>query len=144
MVSATSAWIAIGPALIAGGIGLASALLSFLSARRSVQLSHDDARANRRHQLDLMVWQHRLAAVESVWELMFEMEHSERMSDSARDRLIAAVVWLPKETGRKVLELVVAFRTDPEDDHRQGLEEVRRALLAVADATTDLRWELIR
>lgn len=144
MVSATSAWIAIGPALIAGGIGLASALLSFLSARRSVQLSHEDARENRRHQLDLLVWQHRLAAVESVWELMFELEHSGRMSDAARDRLIAAVVWLPEETGRKVLELVVAFRIDPEGEHGPGLEDVRRALLAVADATSDLRWETIR
>jgi hypothetical protein len=144
MVSATSVWIAIGPALIAGGIGLASALMSFLTGRRSVDLSHADARENRRHQLDMLVWEHRLAAVESVWQLMFELEQSGSMSDPARDRLISSVIWLPDATGRKVLRLVVAFRTDPEADHRPALEDVRTSLLAVADATADLRWEMIQ
>src|SRR4051812_4350526 len=104
----TSVWLVIGPALIAGTIGLASALLSYVASQRALARSLQDAREGRAHQRDLLIWERRLGAVESIWQQMFDLQQLNDISADVRAELVRAVVWLPEVTGREVLALLLA------------------------------------
>jgi hypothetical protein len=130
-VFGTSAWLAIGPALIAGSIGLTSAVLSFVAAQRSLARAQQDAREQRDHQRRLLVWKRQLDAVETVWLLVFELEASGRMDETAQQKMMKSIVWLPDDAGRDVLALVNHYSAQPNGPHVDALKRARTTLLAV-------------
>jgi hypothetical protein len=129
MWAAASIWLTIGPALIAGGIGVFSAVLSFAMANRSVEAARDEAHETRLAQRDLLVWQHRLSAVETVWLLAFEIERTMAITSQARDTLVRSVVWLPDPARSHTLALVVGLQDDSQHDLSNRLEKLRDSLL---------------
>lgn len=132
----TPVWLVLGPALIAGFIGLASALLSFLSARRALDRTREESRDNRAHQRNLLVWGRRLDAIENVWQNMFEVERADTLTADSRVELVRAVVWLPDEIGRTVLALVLAYdRAASAEAKSDALAGLREALLNSVQAS---------
>lgn len=124
---ASSIWLVVGPALIAGGIGLVSAGLSFVSARQSLSHTAEAEQAARDHQLDLLVYNRRLAAIETIWQSLFEVERTRQLPDQSRIEVVRAAVWLPEETRKGVLETLIGFQAgNPTDD---SLKKVRELLL---------------
>src|SRR4051794_6662701 len=109
VIGTASVWLAIGPALIAGGIGLTSAFLSFASAQRTLAHGELVATATRSHEQDLLILNRRLSAIETIWQSLFEMERLDIISDRTRLDLIRTVVWLPSEVRQKILNVVVEF-----------------------------------
>jgi len=128
-------WLVLGPALIAGGIGLASAALSFISSQRS--LSHTSAaeQASRHHQLDLLVLNRRLDAIEQLWQCLFEIERTRTLSDRIRGEVVRSLVWLPDETGKSVLQAVLKYKS--EQPTPASLQRVRELLLTYTKTTED-------
>src|SRR4051794_24695203 len=100
---ATSAWLAIGPALIAGGIGLTSAVLSFLMARASLDRAAIESDRDRRNQRDLLLLPRRSEAAAQVWKLVYVVESTGTLTDSSRSEFATAVMWLPREAQEEVL-----------------------------------------
>jgi hypothetical protein len=129
LAEATSPWLVIGPALIAGTIGLIAAALSYRSAQLSLSHSAEADRDRQNHEYDLLVLERRLNAIEIIWQALFEMERSQRFSDSARDEVVRAVVWLPEVAGQQVLKVVADFNN--RDPLRSGIESLREILLSL-------------
>lgn len=143
LAAATSPWLAIGPALIAGGIGLVSAFLAFYSARRALRHTAEQAQASRAHERDLLVLRQRISAAETVWLRIFELEQSGAVSDEARDDLVRAVLWLPDDARRQLLELLVALGDGQPAPPEDLLRRVRESLIDLVGvpATSHLREE---
>lgn len=123
---ATSPWLVLGPAFIAGAIGLIAALLSYRSARLSLSYSAAADRERKNHEYDLLVLERRLNAIETIWQALFEMERSQHLSDAARDEMVRVVVWLPDTASKRVLSVIAEF-----DEHGslEGVVEPLRKLL---------------
>lgn len=128
-------WLVLGPALIAGGIGLVSAALSFVSAQRSMSHTSVVEQASRRHQLDLLVLNRRFDAIEQLWQCLFEIERTKTLSDRLRDEVVRSVVWLPDETGKSVLQAVLKYKND--QPTQASLQSVRELLLTYTKTTED-------
>jgi hypothetical protein len=130
----TSVWLVVGPALVAGGIGLVSAALSFISSQRSLAHGSEVEEAAHRHQLDLLVLNRRLSAIESIWQCLFEIERTKQLSDALRGEVIRAVVWLPDTAGETVLKAVLSIE---EGSKKVAIQEVRELLLALTKTTEE-------
>jgi hypothetical protein len=139
MTIATSAWVSIGPALIAGGIGLTSAFLSYFSARQSIARSAEDATVTRTHQRDLLVWERRLSATEIVWLILFDLERSKHLSDGAKEQLVRSIVWLPEPARRDTLSLVVQLQRDPASASTDQFAALRTTLTAIGSPESERR-----
>ncbi len=122
----TSVWLVIGPALIAGGIGLTSALLSYRSSQAAMKRGALDAIDERAHQRELLVLDHRLMAIETIWQRIFEIERTGHLPDEAQTEIVRAVVWLPENAGKEVLSTVVALREGSSSSAE--FESVRKTL----------------
>src|SRR5580704_6307292 len=109
LAEATSPWLVVGPALIAGAIGLIAAFLSYRSAHVSLKYSAIAERERQIHEDDTLILERRLNAIETIWQALFEMERSSQLPDTTRDEVVRAVVWLPESAGQQVLRLVADF-----------------------------------
>lgn len=128
LAAETSVWLVIGPALIAGGIGLVSAVLSLVSARQSLAHTAAAETAAHDHQLDLLVYERRFLAIENIWHSLFEVEQSQRLTADSRNEVVRATVWLPEESRRMVLQTILELQD--RDPDPAALRHVRELLLA--------------
>jgi hypothetical protein len=96
-------WIVVAPALIAGAVGLLSALLSYLAARRALEHTAQESSERRVSERSLHVWQRHLDAIETLWLTIYEFERAGALSDASRTTAIRSVFWLPEEASREVL-----------------------------------------
>lgn len=126
-----SIWVVIGPALIAGTIGLVSALLSFSSSRATLRRSSEDSAAERAHQRAMLVFDRRLLAIEAIWQRIFEIERTGKLGDEAQIEIVRAVVWLPDEAKREVLTAVKGQQE--ERDMTKAFQQVRKTLEALTE-----------
>lgn len=131
LLGATSPWLAIGPALIAGGIGLTSAGLSYYSAKRTLTYNATAEQARRDHERDLLILDRRLIAIETIWQSLFDLERDQQLSEQVRSDVIRAIVWLPGDAGNKVLEAVLAFEGEKSPDGNPHLSVAREILLGL-------------
>jgi hypothetical protein len=94
------------PPLVAGGVGLAAAFLSYRMAERQLQRQAIENRENRSHQAFLLLSGKRFDASESIWHLLFTMEGGASLSDQQIDSYIRGVMWLPESSRERCLAVL--------------------------------------
>lgn len=70
----------IGSGIIAGSIGVVSAVLSYRMAQRQAERDAIENERNRSHQELQIALPRRLAAAEVVWKCLFKLEHDGDLS----------------------------------------------------------------
>ena len=85
----------LGPAIVAGSVGLIAALLSFAIAVLSLRQVRQDSRETRAQTESLALIPRRLTAIETLWLELYEIERGQTVDESVIRRIIPAIMWLP-------------------------------------------------
>jgi hypothetical protein len=108
-----SIWLVVGPTFIAGSVGVLSAWMSYMSAQRALAHATDTSAHRRRHERALQALSRRLDAIETIWLAIYQLERTGELDESSRATVVQAVVWLPEQASRQVLNALIDNRADP-------------------------------
>jgi len=113
--------------LLAGFIGLLSAVMSHLSLRFQLKKQSEESEQIRKHHLELQVHPKRLEAIEEVWLLLIKIEVDDTMSETQKDAYIKATLWLPEEV--RLLSLTLLKHLDNKVDMQAVVSDIRHKLI---------------
>lgn len=126
----------VAPALVAGGVGLLSALLSYLMARYQIRQLQEEQQANRTFQLRTTSLGRRHDSLEAVWGLLWSLEEAGALTELEVAELVRCSVWLPTSI-RDMAIGVVSKASRSEAVVPQEIAEIRRSIVSAVSALED-------
>lgn len=117
-------------AIVGGGIGLASAILSYRMAQQQLNRQAEESSRTRDHEALLLSRTKRLEAIETLWKHLYDLERGLKYNDENIDSFVRAVMWLPEVARGQSLRIL-----------KQHLEGNARGVLS--DELKALRERLI-
>jgi hypothetical protein len=85
----------LGPAVIAGAIGIFSTWLAYRMGQRQLDRTRAEAQESREHQRLLLLIPKQIDAIETIWRQLFFVEQGKQPVELELDRFIRAVMWIP-------------------------------------------------
>jgi hypothetical protein len=119
----------IGSAVIAGFIGLVSALISFRQFNKQLSIQALESKNNREHDLVKQTLIKRNEALEQIWQLSYVLEvQSYVLNQQQTDDYVKALMWCPKE----IREISLHLLSSREARTKTVVAELRNRLLETA------------
>jgi hypothetical protein len=112
-------------ALVGAGVGLLSAILSFIVAVVTIRRASIERREARSQEVALKLLPRRLDAYEQVWQALLIMDDLKPLPEATLGDLLSASLWLPDSLRSALLRLILADAPDA-----MAVREVRALLLA--------------
>ena len=116
--------------ILAGTIGLISALLSHLSLRFQLKQQAEESLSTRKHSLKVSTLPKLIDSMENTWYLLSQLEENRSLSEEQKTSLIKCTLWLPERTRIRVL-LALKERTQKKQD--ELISNARKELISITN-----------
>lgn len=117
--------------ILAGTIGLISALLAHLSLRFQLKQQAEESLSTRQHLLKVSTLPKVIDSMENAWHLLSLLEENRSLSDEQKTSLVKCTLWLPKQTRISVL-LALKERTQKKQD--ELISDARKELISITNS----------
>lgn len=119
----------VASAVVAGSVGLAAAILSFIVALATMRGARRDSERAQHLQYALSLVPRRLDAFERAWNLLFTLEARGQLTDNEIEAIVGTTLWMPPILRDELLHLLSRDSTPPGEILR-----VRAILIAASGA----------
>ncbi|WP_232666262.1 hypothetical protein [Pseudonocardia sp. TRM90224] len=126
----------LGPSIVAGSVGLASAILATLVSVLTIRRANKQDHEARSQQIALALLPRRLDVLEKIWGELFEIEKNGTVPSSAIDNLIPFTIWLSQPLRDQLFALLLS------DEVRTEAVQALRRELSSASATGAIDYSL--
>ncbi len=117
--------------LLAGFIGLFSAVLSHLSLRYQLRKQAEEAERVREHNIKSQAVVKKLQSLEELWLLLVQIEVSCEIADETKDKYIMATLWLPENVRVEALSVLNTPSSDSE--RKTKVAKIRHYIIQLTD-----------